>query len=424
MLLIAISILTIVLLSIIELAVGKYRNIKTHTSQDSITTLCCGMAFTAKGMIGIPLIMVTYPTLKEHLAVHSYDLEVNLAVIFLSLVALDLGGYWMHRLFHRVNILWDQHLVHHNSEEMNVIITMRQNVSSLFGIYAFFQVPAAILGLPLEALVSAGIISRFMQIWYHTKLIPKLGILEYIIVTPSIHRVHHGINDEYIDKNYGQVFSIWDRLFGTFQEELDDVPVVYGIRRPSHTSNVIQMNYEHFILLCKDAWRTNRLRDKLIIWFMPTGWRPQDVINRYPVKQVENPFTLKKFSIPAPKPAKVFFWLQVTLIFILYILTVANGYDKQTLFIYASAHFAALYGLTALMSKGKTAIYGEGVKMIILTYLLVSTGDLFNSSVLFTGAQYLVMGLLLINFTFFIVIYLLMTTRPQESEASPMVTPH
>ena len=104
-----------------------------------------------------------------------------------------------------------------------------------------------------------------------------MGFLENIIVTPSHHRVHHAINPEYIDKNYGQIFIFWDKLFGTFQKELPHVKPVYGITRPVRTWNPIKINFQHLWLLISDAWHTASWRDKLRIWFMPTGWRPADV---------------------------------------------------------------------------------------------------------------------------------------------------
>jgi hypothetical protein len=113
-----------------------------------------------------------------------------------------------------------------------------------------------------------------------------MGFLEQIIVTPSHHRVHHAINPEYIDKNLSQIFIFWDKLFGTFQKELPEVPPVYGITRPVQTWNPIKINFQHLWLLAKDAWRANSLKDKIRIWFMPTGWRPADVAEKFPVYKI------------------------------------------------------------------------------------------------------------------------------------------
>ena len=136
----------------------------------------------------------------------------------------------------------------------------------------------------------------FAQFWYHTKHIGKLGVLEYIIVTPSQHRVHHAINTIYLDKNLAAIFCVWDRLFGTFQEELDEVPPVYGVLKPANTWNPILINFQHIWSLIKDAWRTNNWLDKFRIWFMPTGWRPKDVAEKFPITIIEDPYSQTKYD--------------------------------------------------------------------------------------------------------------------------------
>ena len=127
-------------------------------------------------------------------------------------------------------------------------------------------------------------IHLFAQFWYHTKHIGKLGFLEYIIVTPSQHHVHHAINPIYIDKNLAAIFCIWDRMFGTFQEELDSEPPIYGTLKPAQSWNPFWINFQHLYLLARDAWYTKSWKDKIRLWFMPTGWRPEDVLTLFPVQ--------------------------------------------------------------------------------------------------------------------------------------------
>ena len=123
-----------------------------------------------------------------------------------------------------------------------------------------------------------------------------MGFLEKIIVTPSHHRVHHAINPEYLDKNYGQIFIFWDKWFGTFQEEKKEIPAVYGVTRPVQTWNPIKINFMHLWLLIKDAWRAENWSDKLKIWFMPLGWRPADVAKKYPVSKIEDVYHFDKYN--------------------------------------------------------------------------------------------------------------------------------
>ena len=154
---------------------------------------------------------------------------------------------------------------------------LRQSISNILGYGALFMIPAAVLGIPQEVIAILAPLHLFGQFWYHTQHIGKLGWLEYIIVTPSQHRVHHAINPIYIDKNLSAIFCVWDRMFGTFQEELDDEPPVYGVLKPVQSWNPIWINFQHLWGLALDAWHTKRWRDKFRLWLMPTGWRPEDV---------------------------------------------------------------------------------------------------------------------------------------------------
>jgi len=147
--------------------------------------------------------------------------------------------------------------------------------------------------VPATVIAIVAPLHLFAQFWYHTQHIGRMGFLEKIIVTPSHHRVHHAINPEYIDKNYGQIFIFWDKWLGTFQEELSTVPAVYGITRPVHTWNPIRINFMHLWLLMQDAWRTKDWKDKFRIWWMPTGWRPADMTEQYPVLKIEDPYHFK-----------------------------------------------------------------------------------------------------------------------------------
>jgi len=143
-------------------------------------------------------------------------------------------------------------------------------------------VPLFLLGLPLEIFVTVNALNLIYQFWVHTQLVGKLGWLDRVFVTPSNHRVHHAQNEIYIDRNYGGIFVLWDRMFGTFQEELDDEPVVFGVRKPLASWNPFWANLQVYDYLWFDAVRTRRWQDKLGIWFRRTGWRPPDVETAHP----------------------------------------------------------------------------------------------------------------------------------------------
>ena len=151
--------------------------------------------------------------------------------------------------------------------------------------FIIFYLPMAVLGVPLLVFVSVAALSLLYQFWVHTRHIPKLGWFEGFFVTPSNHRAHHAQNALYMDRNYGGVFIIWDRLFGSFQEEDDSEPVIFGVTTPLASWNPLWANVQFYVQLWEDARRAESQWDKLRIWFMRTGWRPADVAARYPTSK-------------------------------------------------------------------------------------------------------------------------------------------
>jgi alkylglycerol monooxygenase len=189
-------------------------------------------------------------------------------VWLLALVVYDFCYYWAHRCGHEVNLMWASHQVHHSSEYFNLTTALRQTATGAFTAWPFYVV-MAVMGIPPFVFAMVALIDLLYQYWVHTELVPKLGFIERIFVTPSNHRVHHGQNDYCIDRNYGGVFIVWDRLFGTFAEERDDEPVTYGIRTPLASFNPVWGNLKGY----RDIWRQTRTastwRGILRIWLGP-----------------------------------------------------------------------------------------------------------------------------------------------------------
>ena len=269
------------ILVLIEMLYGHLTKKQSYVFMDTLASLSSGMTNILKDVLGFGIILISYPFLLEKIAY--WEVESTTGVYIIAFICIDFASYLVHLLNHKVNIFWNQHLIHHSSEEYNLACALRQSISNIIGFGALFLIPAAFLGVPSEVVITLTPIHLFAQFWYHTKHIGKLGFLEYIIVTPSQHRVHHAINPIYIDKNLAAIFCIWDRMFGTFQEELEDEPPVYGTLKPAMSWNPIWINFQHLYLLSRDAWHTRKWKDKLRIWFMPTGWRPQDVTKIFPV---------------------------------------------------------------------------------------------------------------------------------------------
>ncbi|MCH2198185.1 MAG: sterol desaturase family protein [Flavobacteriales bacterium] len=192
----------------------------------------------------------------------------------LCFVAVDLAYYWSHRVSHQVNLFWTGHVVHHQSEEYNLSVALRQGAFQkmlMFWVY----LPLAAIGFPPEwFLISMGF-NLLYQFWIHTELIDRMGPLEYILNTPSHHRVHHGRNPKYIDKNHAGVFIIWDRMFGTFQQE-EERPT-YGITRPLSTFNPVMAHVQPFKELWADVGSIPSLGDKIRFLFASPGWYPESM---------------------------------------------------------------------------------------------------------------------------------------------------
>ena len=200
----------------VEHLAAKIMGIKINRASDMLSSLSSGLTNTSKDAIKFGVVLIGYSSLVENMTI--YKVENLWIAIPIAFLVQDFSGYWLHRMNHRVNIFWNRHVIHHSSEEFNLSCGLRQSISVIFKFSAVLFIPAAIMGIDPMIFAVLGPIHLFMQFWYHTRLIGKMGVLEHIIVTPSHHRVHHAINPEYIDRNYGQILIIWDRMFGTFQK--------------------------------------------------------------------------------------------------------------------------------------------------------------------------------------------------------------
>ncbi len=362
---------------------------------DMISSLSSGVTNVTKDVLGLSVAIISYGWMYENLAL--IHIQENIWVYIIAFLALDFSGYCIHRIQHTTNVFWNAHIIHHSSEEFNLACALRQSISVFFRIFTFFLLPAALLGVPGNVIAIVAPLHLFIQFWYHTQLIGKMGFLEKIIVTPSHHRVHHAINPEYIDKNYSQVFIIWDKMFGTFQEEQDHIPPVYGITRPVATWNPVKINFQHMFLLISDAWRTKNWNDKLRIWFMPTGWRPADVAEKYPVYKIEDVYDFKKYNPESSKALQTWSFIQlfILLSFISYLFGNLASIGSPGIFLYGLFIFAYIYAMTELMDGNPIAYVWEGIKLVIGVYLIINTNGWFGSEKLFQYIPHIVFAYLL-----------------------------
>lgn len=377
------------LLIIIEKVYGLYKGEDTAPYMDSVSSISSGITNAVKDVLGLSLTFISYEWLVSKVAI--FHLEANVLAYVIAFIVIDFYGYWTHRLAHQINFLWNKHAIHHSSEEFNLACALRQTVSSFVNLFIILLIPAAILGVPPVVIAITLPIQLFMQFWYHTKHIKKMGFLENILVTPSHHRVHHAINPKYMDKNHSQIFIIWDKLFGTFQEELDEVPPVYGITRPAKTWNPIRINFQHLWLLISDAWRAENWKDKFTIWFKPTGWRPDNFEAKYPVNKITDVYSFDKYE--TLNSSKLVYWsiaqMFITLLFVSYLFNSLAQIGLPGIFVYGFFIFLTIYSYTELMDTRKMSVIWESIRFIFSIGILLYYGDWFGLNSLVSIGNYI-----------------------------------
>ncbi|WP_267226549.1 sterol desaturase family protein [Dyella silvae] len=264
----------------LELLVAKLRGRTVYHSTDAINSLGLGVISQIVAVFSKLLTLGIYAWCVTHFAI--FSLPANSVWVWITgLLFYDLCYYWLHRAGHEVNLLWAAHVVHHQSEDYNLSTALRQTGSGVLLGWLFY-LPMAVIGYPLEVFVVVALIDLLYQFWVHTELVGRLGWFDRVFCSPSNHRAHHAVNDKYLDRNYGGILIVWDRLFGTFVEEDDTDPPIYGTRSPLRSWNPLWANAEVYWATFKDAWHARRWRDKLLVWFKPPGWRPADVAARFP----------------------------------------------------------------------------------------------------------------------------------------------
>lgn len=269
-------------------------------------------------------------------------------------VLVDLCYYWSHRYAHEINILWAGHVVHHSSEEYNLPVALRQ--SALHGLMSWvFYMPLALAGVPWKMFAACNALNLIYQFWIHTRAIGRLSPLgEYLLNTPSHHRVHHGVNPKYQDKNYAGVFIVFDRWFGTFQVEEEEP--VYGITKPLKSWNPLWANVHVFVQIATDAWRAPRWRDKLRIVFGRPGWRPPELGDVERPREVTAD-TFEKYDPPVPAPLAWYAFVQFVIALVAAVVLLGKA-ESLPMWVSGTAAFfiaVALAGVGGIFESAKWA---------------------------------------------------------------------
>ena len=267
---IALSIPIFFLLIGIELAYTYFHKLKYYRLNDSISNLSQGIGQQVTGIFMKTAVFFGYKYIYEHL--RFFDLPSTVLVWILLFIGVDFFYYWFHRMSHQVNGLWASHIVHHQSEEYNLSVALRQSWFQGWFSWVFY-LPLAFFGFDPIMFLTISSFNTLYQFWIHTRAIKSMGFLEYIINTPSHHRVHHGSNPKYIDKNHAGTLIIWDRMFGTFQKE--EEAVYYGITKPLDSWNPVWANFHYWIDLFRMSSKAKGFKDKIGVYVHAPGWQPE-----------------------------------------------------------------------------------------------------------------------------------------------------
>ncbi|WP_374669378.1 lysoplasmalogenase family protein [Ramlibacter sp.] len=271
------------LLIAIEFAWGLARGRNTYRLNDAISSISLGMLSEVTKVLTRLLRVGIYTAVYTHVSLVPAEAAQAFWTTWwgwlLALVFYDFCYYWLHRAGHEVALFWAAHVVHHQSQDYNLSTALRQTSSgALFG--WVFYLPMALAGVPPLVFGIVALVDLLYQFWVHTEQVGKLGWFDRWFCSPSNHRVHHAVNDGYLDRNYGGILIVWDRLFGSFQEEGEKC--VYGTRAPLASWDPLWANLEVYAALARDSWHARSWADKLRVWFKPPGWRPADVAARFP----------------------------------------------------------------------------------------------------------------------------------------------
>jgi sterol desaturase/sphingolipid hydroxylase (fatty acid hydroxylase superfamily) len=254
---------------LIELGVARAKGRRVYRLGDAMADMGCGIAQQLVSLfVGAAVLTASYDWLYGHRLV---TLSTAWLPWVAAVVGVEVAYYWWHRLSHEVNVLWAAHVVHHQSEDYNLAVALRQSVTTWATSLPFY-LPLAWLGVPTFHFAVVLGLSTLYQFWIHTELVPPLGRLERWLNTPALHRVHHAINARYLDKNHAATFSVLDRVFGTFQPE--DEPCVYGTTRPLASFNPLWAQVDTWVDLVRLGRRAPTVKDAVRVFLASPGWRP------------------------------------------------------------------------------------------------------------------------------------------------------
>jgi sterol desaturase/sphingolipid hydroxylase (fatty acid hydroxylase superfamily) len=328
---------------------------------DTVNDLSCGVFDQVLGVFLKTALFAGYVFVYERLRVAT--LPGDSALVWCAcFVGVDFLYYWFHRMSHEVNAFWAAHVVHHQSEDFNLAVALRQGAFQ--GAFSWvFYLPLALLGFPPLVFLTLSSLNTLYQFWIHTRVIGRLGPLEWVLNTPSNHRVHHGRDPKYIDRNHGGTLIVWDRLFGTYAPEQEEP--VYGITRPLRSWNPLWAHLHYWVELLDVARRTRRLPDKLRLFVKPPGWRPDELGGYQPAGEVDRA-SYRKWDVPVPRGVAAYTLAHFGLVLLLSAayLNLESRLSAGALAWGAALIVLSLLALGGLLERRRWAPYLEAARIV------------------------------------------------------------
>jgi alkylglycerol monooxygenase len=357
------------ILIVFELLWNHFKGTDYYRLNDAINSLSLGILSRITGALYALLPLSLYAYTYESFALFTW--QDNITTWIIAFVIYDLSYYWNHRFGHTMNIGWASHVIHHSSEEYNLTTALRQtSIPNPIGALCF--IPMLLLGFPPWLLVAVGSLNLIYQYWVHTQVIDRMPAwYEALFITPSNHRVHHAKNKIYIDKNYGGVFLIWDRMFNTFQPELKQEKVIFGISTQLASWNPIWGNLQVLSNLARDAIRTEKWTDKLTLWFRKTGYRPEDVTAKYPI--IKSNLAADKFDTKLSKPQKWYAFFQYIFVAagILPFMILLKDMTSTEIITSSVVLTFSLFSLGKVQENSPNSVIFEAIKFIACTAVCI-----------------------------------------------------
>lgn len=373
----------------VELIIQQFSKKRLYRFNDAVTNISCGITSQLSGIFLKIFGIGIYQYLYEHFAL--FQIETNAFTLVALFILVDFCYYWAHRMSHEINLFWGAHVVHHQSEDYNFSVALRQSSFQIIWT-SMFYFPLAIFGFNTLDFVLMNALTTVYQFWIHTETIGRMGWLEYVLNTPSHHRVHHGRDPKYIDRNHAGVFIVWDKLFGTFQPE-EEKPT-YGITTPINSWNPVWANFAHYQLMWDDM-KKMRIGEKMQYIFRKPGWLPERLGGQRQVRKVDR-LSYQKFKTQSPT---------ILNFYVLYQYAIALGgtalflFNASTFSFNESVLIASLITITvvncgALFENRSWVLFAEYSRILIYAggLLYLSYANLWDIPLLAGGLGYLIVS--------------------------------